>query len=139
MEKEFYKDLKVLSLLMILSILSSCQEGTVDEPVEACIMPELQQFSAVEDGENKDPRECMLPTENPDSNFSINYFLREFSPEKEAKMLDAIERLKVIINSLEFKEKVLNHEYWTKKIISREGFNNLENDVVDTRSYAHAA
>ncbi|MBD65386.1 MAG: hypothetical protein CME62_09270 [Halobacteriovoraceae bacterium] len=49
--------------------------------------------------------------EEPSAAFTINYVLRDFSKSKRAKMDDAIEKLKLVVNSIEFKEAVLAHTY----------------------------
>lgn len=56
-----------------------------------------------------EPRECLLPESEPGSNLIINANLRDFGPEDEKKMRDALSRLQIVINSSEFKERVIEH------------------------------
>lgn len=125
MQRELNKRYKLLIALFSIVILTSCQEGVIVDNGPACIMPDLQQFSEVDQDEQS--RECVLPTPITGSEFAINHFLRDFTKEKENKMLDAIERLKLIINSEEFKIAVLEHRYKGQKtFVDNKGLSNHE-------------
>lgn len=98
-------------------LLASCEQ--VPAP-EACTLPQnetvQEQSNEADASEETAPKLCELPTPIEGSNLRVNAKLRDFGPEKEEKMLRAIERLELVINSEEFKERVLNHEYQGEKV-----------------------
>lgn len=101
-------------LFCTLAILIACEEPI---PVsENCVLPTASRGIAAvpqddSDEGNVPTRECVIPERAQMANLTINPSLRNFGPEKEEKMMDALERLKIVINSVEFKDRVLNHEY----------------------------
>lgn len=105
-------------LILFTFIFISCEAPVA--PPEACVLPgsEAQQNlgeSAQNDGEELPPRVCVLPERAPEANLTVNLEFRDFSQPKEEKLNDAIERMLIVINSEEFKQKVLNHEYQGEK------------------------
>lgn len=53
--------------------------------------------------------------------------LIDFSAEQEEKMMSALERLKLVVNSVEFKERVLAHTYaGSKQFVDNDGLSNEE-------------
>jgi hypothetical protein len=72
-------------------------------------------------------RDCVIPEREETANLTINASLRDFGPEKEEKMRDALDRLKIIINSKVFKSRILNHEYQGEKtFVDNGGLTNEE-------------
>lgn len=67
---------------------------------------------ATDEGE---PRECELPTQEPGANLDVSIVMRNFNETQEAKMLDAVERIKLVVNSIEFKERVIGHTHNGKR------------------------
>jgi hypothetical protein len=95
----------------------ACQEPI---PItQACVLPSGANASPMKqanaEGEVLPPKECVIPEREETANLTINASLRDFGPEKEEKMRDALDRMKIIINSKIFKSRVLNHEYQGKK------------------------
>lgn len=101
-------------LLSLLIVTVGCNKTTAPISTTECELPQLQEGLVSEDG-STDIRECVLPQEDPNANLDINANLRDFTPEQEAKMREALRRLKLVINSVEFKKRVLNHEYQGQK------------------------
>jgi hypothetical protein len=64
------------------------------------------------------PIECQLPTPIQGSQLSINIVLQNFNEQQTIKMNDAIGRLKLVINSEEFKERVLSHTFKGERTFS---------------------
>lgn len=57
------------------------------------------------------PRECNIPAQEPGANMTFSVELTDFNDLQEKKMRDALERARLILNSTEFKERVLNHTF----------------------------
>lgn len=113
MKREFQLQLILFSVLLI-----GCEAPVA--PPEACVLPGAQnQVSANENGndgaETTQPRLCNIPEREMGADLTVNLEFRDFSMPKEAKLNDAIERMLLVINSKEFKQKVLAHEYLGKK------------------------
>lgn len=75
----------------------------------------LEQLASGEVTEQDAPRECSFPTREPGANLGVNLVMRNFTSEQERKMLDAVERIKIVINSMDFKDRVLAHTYNGKR------------------------
>ena len=109
----------LLKLVLVSFVLSACNSATT--PIStgpACAIDidaawaEYDRLMGDDDPNNdpaEPPRECVLPTREPSSNLVINPTLRDFGQEDEEKMRDALERLEIVINSVEFKQKVIDH------------------------------
>lgn len=109
----------LLYLIILSLILSACNNGTV--PVvtgPACALDIEAAWADYDarindDNPNNDPtnepRECLLPESEPGANLTINANLRDFGTEDEKKMKDALDRLEIVINSAEFRERIINH------------------------------
>jgi hypothetical protein len=112
-------------LLFILSLaIVGCNKSTPPVANSDCELPQLQEFA--EDG-STDIRECILPEQEPGANLDVNATLRDFTPEQELKMREALKRLKIVINSTAFKERVLNHTYQgVRTFYDNEGLTNEE-------------
>ncbi len=122
------KEFSNLSKITLLSfLLVACKEQVPS--VEECLLPSevSQNQKASKEGPDQSPRICRELTPSLEANIEVNAVLRDFSFEKEEKMQKALRRLKLVINSEEFKQKVLNHEYQgQKKFIDNQGLTNLE-------------
>lgn len=123
MEREFQK----LSTVLILLLLAGCK-APIEDVTVACILPEQRSMASPEaDEEAQAPQECVLPEQAPEANLQVNFTFEDFSIEKEAKLRDAIRRLEIVINSVQFKQAVLNHEYNGEKLFANnDGLSNEE-------------
>lgn len=96
--------------------LISCKEATT---VSECLLEgevtTQMSKSNDTDSEQTDERICLLPEPSEVSNLVVNAQLRDFDEEEEIKMNRAIERLKIVINSESFRQRILNFEYDGKK------------------------
>lgn len=73
------------------------------------------------------PVACELPIQDPEGQLAVNIVMRDFTQEQEDKMLDAVERLKLVINSTEFRDRVINHTYQGEKtFVDNAGLSNEE-------------
>jgi hypothetical protein len=81
-----------------------CNSQTAPVDNISCVLPGQ---------ENKDAgdRICQVPERNPAANMEINVELTDFTDAQAVKMHSALERLKIVLNSKVFKEKILNHKY----------------------------
>lgn len=65
--------------------------------------------------------------EAPEADLEINAYLREFSSSQRAKMEAALEKLNIVLNSEEFRVRVLNHTYNNSKtFVNNNGQTNAE-------------
>lgn len=108
-----------LFFFLIMNILTGCKEVPYTET--DC---QLDNDETVVD---INPPECIVPEQEANAELTINSTLEDFSLEQENKMKDALKRLKVVINSAEFKNKVINHSYnGDKTFIDNNGLTNEE-------------
>jgi hypothetical protein len=108
-------------MISMLALLPSCKKAplgalsdcVIDTGINDTEMnPEL--VAADADGEEKTvPRVCNLENleKSEESNLEISITLRKFSTKQEIKMREALRRLKIVVNSEEFRIRVLDHEY----------------------------
>src|SRR5690554_662137 len=61
------------------------------------------------------PVECDLPDPSGYPELEISATLRDFSPAQEEKMREALRRAQIVINSEEFRQRVLNYTWNGKK------------------------
>lgn len=124
---------KALLLTCITGLNTACKKQ-IAVSTAGCIMPEEAQERAAQanaedpKAEVDPPKVCTLPLKSEDANITQNIVLQEFDAEHEVKMHAGIERLMLAINSVEFKEKVLAHEYKGKKGFA--GITKLTNEQV---------
>jgi hypothetical protein len=78
--------------------------------------------------EEEAPVECILPTPVQGQQLGINIIKQNFNEQQTTKMDDAIERLLIVINSEEFKEKVLAHTFNGERTFSLN--NGLTNEEI---------
>jgi hypothetical protein len=117
------------SILLILIFITSCKEAT-EIPIAECLLPEVQQeehLSINQDENSEEPKVCILPIKSKEANLTIDVNLTDFDSQQQQKMLDALERFELVVNSEEFKQRVLNHEYEGEKtFVDNGGFSNEE-------------
>ncbi len=120
------KSLTLNSLLILCPlILYSCKESTI--VVADCILPSERESQNLDSPEDDQKSLCLLPTREPNANLTATLTLQDFSVQDEIKMEKAIERLKIVINSVAFKNRVLNHTYnGQKTFVDNEGLTNQE-------------
>ena len=123
--KKLIQSLGVVSFLT----LTSCN-GVPVENIENCVMPqesilELKKVTSdnllnakADPSDNTDsnepelpPRDCVVPPRAAGADLEINAKLTDFDETQEKKMREALLRLKKIVNSEVFKERVLAHTY----------------------------
>ena len=123
-------------LCATLTALTSCNEKLVVNSTPCSIelaqgdtyseLLDSNQDSTTQDGEDT-IRPCVIPAQEPDANLAINVSLTNFTETQEAKMQEALKRLKLVINSTDFKERVLNHTYnGEKTFVENNGLSNEE-------------
>ena len=113
---------KSLALIFLLVFFVSCNEncpnqtGTVQEQNAACPSPTPNPDpNPIPDGDV--PNEALT--------FDVNYVLSNFDRESEDKLLKAIEIIKKVVASNEFRSKVLNFTYKGKKqFFENKGYSN---------------
>lgn len=110
--------LTILSLCSVMLV--GCEQPL--PPTASCILPENATKAQLAEADNQTTdtkagseseaqRVCVLPESSLEANLEINANLRNFSIAKEQKMRDALERLKIVINSEEFKQEILSHTF----------------------------
>ena len=111
-------------LLLAFTSLISCNDSIISK-TKVCSIDyendlELHDASIAEGVglDNEAPVECQLPTPIVGSQLSINIVLQNFNEQQTIKMNDAIGRLKLVINSEEFKERVLSHTFKGERTFS---------------------
>jgi predicted Zn-dependent protease len=111
--------------LLFFSFILSCNEQVVES--FECTLPQEEQLSQNEEDQTEEQRTCLLPTPAAQANLTIDVVLSDFDEEQTNKMLDALERLELVINSEEFKQRILNHEYKGEKVfVDNNGLSNEE-------------
>ena len=96
-----------------------------------CSIPEIQDRSPAnsetENSETTVSNECELPEPSLNANLKINAHLRDFNFDQTAKMQKALDRLKIVINSEEFKQEILGFTYQGKQeFVDNRGMSNLQ-------------
>jgi hypothetical protein len=125
---------KLTKLLFISLIAFGCEEGTMlESPCSLDIDADLSEYQRQLDNseiaaDSPKPQACVTFEVDPDANLDINIKMRDFNDIQKEKMLKAVEKIKVVINSTEFKERVLNHTYNGQKTFVDN--NNLTNKEV---------
>lgn len=119
--------LRVLIINLSLIILVSCKAPV--ESVSNCDLPkELRenQDKPSEDSLDSNPV-CLLPEKLEEANLEVDVTLKDFNTAQAEKMNKALDRLLIVINSKEFKNRVLDHTYQNKKMfVDNNGLSNLE-------------
>ena len=141
------KLIQSLGVLIFLT-LASCN-GVPVADVENCVMPqesilELKNVTSdnllnakADPSDNTDntdsnqpelpPRDCVIPPKAVGADLEINAKLMKFDETQEAKMREALIRLKRIVNSELFKERVLAHTYnGEQRFVDNDGLTNEE-------------
>lgn len=113
--------MKNISIMLFLIFLISCNKETAPIVNSDCQLPS----EAI--GNDSDLRECIIPARHPAANMQINPRFRDFTSVQEDKMYSALERLEIILNSKEFRDRVINHTYNGKKtFVDNKGLSNEE-------------
>lgn len=128
-------------LLLIFTLIGmACNKAT---PVQtgACgdnSSQEAESRAVAGEDEDEKPVDCSLPVETPDevvdtptepedepeddfesapqAALEINAFLRDFNNSQEYKMESALEKLQIVLNSEEFRKRIMNFTYLGKKV-----------------------
>ena len=119
--------------LMTSFILTSCQDAAPPNAPE-CLLPGeevLEDVNSRTPASNPDqvaaPVECLVPEQDEDAKMEINERLFDFNDNKVTKMNKALVRLKLVLNSVEFKERVLAHQYEGEVVFqANQGLSNSE-------------
>ena len=107
----------VKSMLLLAGLnATGCKEGVINSKAcslnyEEALQKHTELVVKSEATEEDAPRECDVPTQEPGANLGVNIVMRNFNDTQETKMLDAVERIKLVINSIDFKERVIGHTY----------------------------
>jgi hypothetical protein len=128
-----------LAICATLMGFTSCKKQALIDAGSPCsvelaleeVYPEMMAQATGDEGseEGEDViRPCILPLQDPDANLDINVELQNFTESQEEKMKEALKRLKIVINSVEFKERVLNHTFNGEKTFHEN--NGLTNEEV---------
>lgn len=108
---------KLTTLIMMVLVVSACKQAPI-ETNTACARDmdaawaEYDELMGDDNPNNdpvEEPRECVYPTRDLAANLVINETLRDFGTEDEIKMKEALSRLEIVVNSTEFRDKVINH------------------------------
>lgn len=120
------RHLRKLVPFMVLSVLlSACKEAPTQLNAHCLLPGEEAPEQSEQDAEL--PRECAIPEQAENGKVAINALLREFSEQDENKMRKALERLRLVLNSKEFKQRVLDHTYEGEKtFVDNNGLTNEE-------------
>ncbi|MCO4754310.1 MAG: hypothetical protein KC478_07495, partial [Bacteriovoracaceae bacterium] len=104
---------------------SACKQppvtnGTDGTDGQACVT-DIQQamddyYALVQDDDPSNdpaemPVECDLPQAQPGADMTYTAILRDFNTEQEAKMRLALDKAIIVLNSAEFRDRVINHTY----------------------------
>lgn len=125
----------IVALTATILVVSSCKNQTLVNARSTCSIElalgevTLEELLAKNNGSltEDEIRPCDIPDQEPGANLEINISLTNFSEQQEEKMNEALKRLKLVINSVEFKERVLNHTYnGEKTFVDNEGMTNEE-------------
>jgi hypothetical protein len=115
----------ILSMTAILGSTYSCTQEDLEEQIakaqeKSCSInfeEELEDFEqrsqdgTLEVGETA-PRACeKLVAEPESSQITINIEMRNFKDEQVSKMNEALEKVRIVINSAEFKDRIIAHTY----------------------------
>lgn len=96
--------MKLISSMFLLTFLVSCNQETPPMNVESCLLPG-------ETSDDEELRDCVIPERSDYSAIEVNAFLRDFSLEQEDKMRASLNRLKLVLSSQKFKDRILNHKF----------------------------
>lgn len=105
------------------TVLIGCNSQTAPIDNISCVLP----AEMTQDQEDAGARACNLPERNPSANMAINVALTDFTNPQAKKMYSALDRLKIVLNSYEFKDSILNHKYQGKvTFVDNQGLSNEE-------------
>lgn len=124
----------MVKFLLLLAGLNAtgCKEGVISSKAcslnyEEALKEHAEQVANGKATQEDAPRECDVPTQEPGANLGVNIVMRDFNDTQEAKMLDAVERIKLVINSIDFKERVIGHTFEGERVfVDNNGMTNEE-------------
>lgn len=108
--------------------ISSCKKAPVVEHQECDLAMQDRGVSSDEPTDPGTAKPCRIPEREPGANLVYNISTSDFSEEQEKKMAQALERLEIVINSQEFKQRVLDHTYNGSKTFANN--NGLTNEQI---------
>lgn len=114
--------MKLPQLVLAFLLLGSCNRKAEEKPscnpsTQTCLFD--VSGLTFEDVEGEVPPEAL--------SFETNLLLVNFNATQQDKIIDAAERIKEVVGSLEFKEAILNHSYQGKKtFVDNGGLTNLQ-------------
>ncbi len=117
--------------LMLLAFLLGCND-LASEYATPCTLPEdidqvTVKLSSTLTQDQEEIDYCQVPLAIDGPSLSFNIELYDFDITSEEKMIDALTRLKLVVNSQKFKARVLAHEYNNNKSFAdNEGLSNEE-------------
>lgn len=136
------KTRKLFAAAAAFLIITGCKQGPVTggDPNggdgDACVtdiqqaMDDYNKLMNDDDPSNdpaQPPVECDLPDVDPAVELDFDVVLKDFSPSQEEKMMEALRRAKIVLNSAKFKERVLNFTYNGKKaFVDNKGHSNAK-------------
>lgn len=109
------------------TLLVACQNPI--SQAQDCTLPETQDEFITEANELEETELaiCLVPEADQSANLDFNVVLNDFNTEQYARMMDALNQLRIVINSKQFKERILNHQYQNKKtFVDNNELSNLE-------------
>ncbi|MBD64574.1 MAG: hypothetical protein CME62_05180 [Halobacteriovoraceae bacterium] len=111
--------------LLCFLFIVSCNQATPPIVVDECQLPE--QYRVSENLIPLDAKNCLIPLQIEATHLETSILLQDFSREQEEKIQAAIARLKLVINSKEFKKRVLNFQYENMYVfVDNQGLSNEE-------------
>ncbi len=142
--------MKRLGMILSLVAVVACEQAPGDGTIgigtgdqTACVLnieeAMLEYDQGIADGSidpaTEQPRECNALTVDPgqeDNPLTVNIKMTNFDDDQQAKMLEAVERIKIVINSMEFKDRVLAHTWrgerqfnWNEGLTNEEIYNKI--------------
>lgn len=112
--------MKSLSTLIFLMLFIACNQATEPIVSSSCLIPGEVRSSETQ-------RDCVIPERSPAADMTIDVNLRDFVSTQEDKMFSALARLEIVLNSEEFKARVLGHKYQNSKtFVDNKGMSNEE-------------
>lgn len=113
----------LLATIAAVFLITACKQGPVTDGTvgDAACVTDIQKamddyYALMNDNDpNNDPAappvECDIPDVDPSAELDFDVVLRDFNTTQEEKMLEALKRAKIVLNSAEFKERVLNFTF----------------------------
>ena len=112
--------MKIVPFTLMMLLFISCNQETPPLTVESCLLPgEVNEDASI--------RDCIIPERSDYPELEVNAALRDFSFLQENKMQAALNRLKIVLSSEVFKERVLAHTFQGRRSFNdNNGLSNFE-------------